>query len=120
MNSLLLSGIISSIPDQAFKSRKHRRAYDHDHDNNDISSASPKQIKRYRAFLANEVAEIQDLLNSEHSNERFRSIETVRMLKELIEQIRKITIDNYAVVDATQFTQPQVVSGIHAIIDKIN
>ena len=118
LDSLTLQGIVASIPDQAFKSRSHRHRNDHDSD--DVKLASSKQIKRYRIFLANEVAEIQKLLNSKRAKQQvFKTKETVRLLKELIEQIRKMTFDNYVTVDATQLTQSQVILGIDAIKEKI-
>ena len=107
--------MISAIPDNAFKSRERHRGTDYDLDSDDVKSASPKQIQKYRIFLTKEVTEIQKLLNNKNQHE-----EAIERLKELIRQIQRFTFEDYTVVDGSQFTQSQVIAGVESIIYKIN
>ena len=110
----LLSGIISSIPNQAFKSRRHHKRDDRENDNDNAKPASQKQIQKYRIFLGHEVTQIQKILDSKHPKR------AAALLKELIDRIEWITFDNYQVTNSMQYTQLQVIDGIESIIEGLD
>ena len=112
-SSQLLQGIVSDIPDNAFKERVRDKDRAHDHDRNTFAPATTAQIAKDRDILLKNVSSIQNFLESKHSKE------AIEYLSKLIDQIKRMTFSDYTVSNAAQMTQLQVIQGIESIITKI-
>ncbi len=107
LKSQMLSGIVSRIPDNAFKTWGRN---EHD-DRHPIEKARiSKLIVRDRKLLSRKITRIKNLMNSK------KPISAIEPLQELIEEIERITIRNYTTSDTSELTQHEVISQIRAIV----
>lgn len=100
LNSRLLSGIINSIPEDAFRVSGWDRL---------CGMTTSKE----RTILIEMASGIQKILNSKHPEQ------ALVPLRLLINTVKLFTYENYIVADSTELTQAQVVAEIIDIIVSI-
>jgi len=112
LKAQLLDGIVSRIPDYAFKVPPYSFC-----DKKNLVSEqawNEKFIEHERKSLNKKVAEIQRQLNSKHPKTAAIS------LRMLIEKIERITYPNYSVNDNYWLSQRDVISEINSLIQGLD